>query len=121
MSSELWLLISMAVSLGTGLALWHWFSPALRILLEQICQRPGSTEFWLRYTQLMLLMAPLVIAITFSPEADQYTVTSLRRILLAVLIGHFTGFALVGRSLFKAVKEAMKREPDAVDANPAKA
>jgi hypothetical protein len=32
-------------------------------MLSQRCDRPGSTNFWSRYTLLMLLIAPLVVVV----------------------------------------------------------
>ena len=105
MSNETALLISMAGSLFTSGILWWWLSAALRELLRQLCDRPGSTDFWSRYIFLMLIIAPLSIAVFFSPDMS-YTLTidALRRILLLILLGQFLTFALVGRSLFNAVR-----------------
>lgn len=110
MSSETLLLISVVASLVTSAVMWQWLRISLRTMLGQLCDRPGSTDFWSRYTLLMLVIAPLVIAIFFSPEATRGTVDAIRRILLAILLGNFVGFVLVGRSLYKAVGRALDRE-----------
>jgi hypothetical protein len=43
-----------------------------------------------------------------------------RRIILAILLGHFVAFGLVGRSLFKAVNEKVAQERLIVNANSSK-
>lgn len=110
MNKELVLLISMGGSIATGVLMWWWLRGALREMLDQLCKKPGSTNFWARYTLLMLLIAPLMVAVFFSPTNIQDTTQVLRRIILAILFGHFATFALVGRSLFKAVREGMAQE-----------
>jgi hypothetical protein len=110
MNKELVLLISMGGSIATGALMWWWLRGALREMLNQLCEKPGSTNFWARYTLLMLMIAPLMVVVFFSPINLQDTAQVLRRMILAILFGHFVTFALVGRSLFKAVREGMAQE-----------
>lgn len=110
MYDELVLLISMAGSISTSALMWWWLHGALREMLSQLCDRPGSMNFWSRYTLLMLLIAPLAVVVFFSPEHQQDTAQFLRRVILAILFGHVAAFALVDRSLFKAVREGTLRD-----------
>ncbi len=103
--SELNLMIfSMAASVTVSLSMWAWMKSALNALLDQLCDRGGSTEFWSRYTFLMLLIAPLSLAVIFSPSSTVGIADAIRQIVLAVLLGNLIGFALIGRSLLKAVR-----------------
>ncbi len=111
MNSETTLLVGVAGSVLTSAGIWWWLRGALRNMLSQLCDRPGSTEFWSRYTLLMLVIAPLAIVVFFIPLETYTTVLVLRRLLLAILLGHFLAFALVGRSLFKALRQAVERQP----------
>jgi predicted permease len=110
MNGELVLLVSVVASVATSAMMWWWLRAPLREMLVQLCERPGSTAFWSRYTLLMLVMAPLAVVVVFSPEQLGQGVDGLRRLLLAILLGHLAAFALVGRSLFKAVRDALERE-----------
>lgn len=110
MNNEFVLLIGMGGSIATGTLMWWWLRGALREMLNQLCDKPGSTNFWSRYTLLMLLIAPLAVVVFFSPDNLQDTAQVLRRIILSILFGHFATFALVGRSLFKAVREGVAQE-----------
>lgn len=110
MSSEIILLAGVVGSVLTSAGLWWWLRAALRNMLSQLCDRQGTGEFWSRYTLLMLVIAPLAIVVFFVPLETYSTVLALRRILLAILLGHFLAFALVGRSLFKAVRQALDGE-----------
>jgi hypothetical protein len=110
MNSETTLLVGVAGSVITSAGIWWWLRGALRNMLSQLCNRPGANDFWSRYTLLMLVVAPLTIVVFFIPVETYNTVLALRRILLAILLGHFFAFALVGRSLFKAVRQAIEFE-----------
>lgn len=105
------MLISMAASVAVSLSMWAWMKTALNDLLAQLCDKGGSTLFWSRYTFLMLLVAPLSLALIFSPSQYMSLADSLRQIALAVLLGNFIGFALVGRSLFKVVRRPPNDTP----------
>lgn len=102
MHSETVLFIGITGSILTSSIMWMWLKEPLREVIAQLCDQPGTPDFWSRYTLLMLLTAPLAIVIFFSPDHIVSTVDALRRILLAILSGHFAAFALVGRSLFNA-------------------
>lgn len=116
MNGELGLLTGMAASIVTSAAIWLWVREALRAMLAQAFERPGSSEFWLRYALLMLVIAPLVLVVFFTPDDVHSTVQVMRRLLLAILLGHFIAFALVGRGLLEAVGRALERETAAARA-----
>lgn len=107
MKSEYVLMISIIGSIATSALMWWWLHGSLREMLSQLCDKPGSSDFWTRYTLLMLLIAPLIMTIIFIPDHIQNITQIARRIILAILFGHFIAFALVGRSLFKAVRREM--------------
>ena len=102
MYSETVLALGIAGSILTSSSMWIWLRAPLREVIAQLCDHRGSPDFWSRYTLLMLLTAPLAIVIFFSPDHIVSSVDALRRMLLAILLGHFFAFALVGRSLFNA-------------------
>lgn len=110
MSSEAILTTSIFSSLFTSMLLWWWLKDALRGLLGQLCHRGGDTEFWARYTLLMLVIAPLVVVVLFTPNYSQGMTEAVRHLLLSILASHFFAFALVGRTLFKAVQRAMAEQ-----------
>jgi hypothetical protein len=108
MSSEAVLIASILTSLFTSLLLWWWLRDALRGLLAQLCRHGGDTEFWVRYTLLMLVIAPLAIVVWFVPNFPQSSTEALRHLLLSILLSHFFAFALVGRTLFNAVNRTIE-------------
>jgi hypothetical protein len=94
----------------------------LRRIGSEACERgaSGGTEFWVAYTQLMVLIAPLLL-VSWLSHAGQYTilVEQLKSSLYTVLLGQFIGLALVGRAVWKTIVKAPT--PSAVPAIPAAA
>ena len=77
----------------------------LRGVGAEVCERGGAaTEFWLAYTQLMLVISPALLVAWFS-RAGQHVIAveQLKSSLSLVLIGQFIGLALVGRSVWKSI------------------
>ncbi len=77
----------------------------LRRLGSETCDSgSGATEFWVAYTQLMMLIAPLLL-VSWLSHAGQHTglVEQLKSSLTTVLFGQFIGLALVGRAVWKTI------------------
>jgi hypothetical protein len=80
----------------------------LRRIGSEACDRAsGTTEFWVAYTQLMMLIAPLLL-VSWLSHAGQHTglVQQLKSSLATVLFGQFIGLALVGRAVWKTIVKA---------------
>lgn len=94
----------------------------LRRLGNEACaQGGGSTEFWVAYTQIMMLVAPVLLIAYFS-QAGAYgtSVAQMKASFGVVLTGQFIGLALVGRAVWKLiVRPATEpaREPAPILAN----
>jgi len=71
------------------------------------CERGGaSTEFWIAYTQLMMIVAPVLLVAFFSRAGTSYlsVVDQLKSSLSIVLWGQFLGLLLVGRAVWNMIK-----------------
>ena len=75
----------------------------LRHVGTEVCEKGGAaTEFWLAYTQLMMVIAPVLLVAWFSRAGQHHDVVSqLKSSVALVLIGQFNGLALVGRTVWK--------------------
>lgn len=93
-------LVSIAVSLG-----------ALRVLslplvntLSRICPDEQAAVFWLNYTKVMLLIAPLLLVLTVDLFTDfSDPLDSLRLALMATLSGLLLGLFSIGKRLGRFV------------------
>lgn len=93
----------------------------LRGLGDQVCEQGGgATEFWLAYTQLMMLVAPVLLISWFS-QAGQYgtMVAQLKSSFGVVLSGQFIGLALVGRAVWRSIVRPTPNTPFSVLPSPA--
>ena len=87
----------------------------LRDIGSECEQGGGATEFWVAYTQIMMLVAPVLLISWFSQAGTYGTlVAQLKGSFGVVLSGQFIGLALVGRAVWKTLvpsKPAAPREP----------
>ena len=95
----------------------------LQALLRDVglesCERGtrGATEFWVAYTQLMMLVAPLLLISLFSHAGTTLdTLGQLKSSIALVLSGQFAGLVLVGRAVWKSLVREQPKPP----AGPAK-
>jgi len=93
----------------------------LRDIGSECDQGGGATEFWVAYTQIMMLVAP-VLLISWTSQAGTYgtLVAQLKASFGIALTGQFIGLALVGRAVWKTLvpsTPAAPREPIPILAN----
>jgi hypothetical protein len=91
----------------------------LRDLGGRVCEDGGgATEFWLAYTQLMMLVAPVLLVAGFSNAGQHATlVAQLKSSFVVVLSGQFIGLALVGRAVWKSIVRPAPSVPVSVNAS----
>ena len=80
------------------------------------CERTGGTDFWIAYTQLMMIIAPLLLIAIFSRAGSPVVVSvaqQLKNSLLLLMCGQFAGLALVGRAVWKTLSSGRQAEPAA--------
>jgi hypothetical protein len=112
--------LEVAVSLAVSTFILVRLQALLRSIGNDVCERGnrGVTEFWLAYTQLMMVIAPVLFVAWFSHAGRHYDVVEqVKSSLGLVLFGQFAGLVLVGRAVWKSIV----REPAAKPAAPAPA
>lgn len=113
-------LAQIALSLALSTAVLLRLQSLMRRIGVQVCEEGGmATEFWISYTQLMMIIAPLMLVSWIDgPYRNAAGVEQVRSALATVLFGQFLGLALVGRAVWNAfVRKAQPAAPPA----PAKA
>jgi hypothetical protein len=78
-----------------------------------VCEQGGgSTEFWVAYTQLMMVIAPLLLVALFTHAGQTLTtVQQLKGSLAVVLSGQVLGLVLVGRAVWKSIVRPAPQAP----------
>jgi isoprenylcysteine carboxyl methyltransferase (ICMT) family protein YpbQ len=85
----------------------------LRRIGNEVCEQGGgSTEFWVAYTQLMMVIAPLLLVALFTHAGQTLTtVQQLKGSLAVVLSGQVLGLVLVGRAVWKSIVRPAPQAP----------
>src|SRR4029077_10195730 len=76
----------------------------LRRIGDEVCEQGGgATEFWVAFTQLMMVIAPLLLIAIFSHAGRTLSpVEQMQSSLAVVLSGQVAGLVLVGRAVWKS-------------------
>lgn len=105
MSDYLHLPIAAGVSLLASLSVLAVLTPSLHQLLRRLCPDEAAAAFWLSYTRVMLVIAPLLLVLLMDQLGDwQDPVTALRLALMAALAGLLIGLRIIGRRLGQFVR-----------------
>lgn len=105
MNAYLLLLVEALTSIAISLAVLYVLSRPLLDILARICPDEQAAAFWLSYTKLMLMIAPLLLVLAvdlFSHFSDP--LDSLRLALLATLGGLLLGLHAIGKRLGQFVR-----------------
>lgn len=100
MNVYLLLLLEMLISVAASMVVLRALTTPLLRTLEHICPDEQSASFWLSYTRVMLVIAPLILVLVMdSFSRYDNPLDSLRLTLLAALGGLLVGMHLLGRQL----------------------
>ena len=107
MSNVILFLSELVLSLGISVAMILWFTPPLKIVLAETCGTPERGAFWVRYTQFMLLVTPLLTVILFSEATDSQCLNVLKFMhdtLFRVLLGIVLALLVTGQVIWRAIR-----------------
>ncbi len=114
MDSILLLGAEITLSLVTSLLVLTSISKPLRNILVDLCQTAKQAEFWLYYTRIMLLLAPLLIVLIVDRTVtSNYILHSLKVSYIATLLGLILGLIIVGKKVFASIEfnSAQQKQP----------
>lgn len=109
MENYLLLLLELLTSIAVSLSVLRVLSLPLMNVLSRVCPDEQAASFWLSYTKLMLLIAPLLLVLTvdlfthFSAPMDAW-----RFSLMMALGGILIGLYMVGERLGRFVISPQK-------------
>ena len=105
MNAYLLLLLEMLISISASIVVLRVLTTPLLRTLEHICPDEQAATFWLSYTRVMLVIAPLILVLimdSFSRYGNP--LDSLRMTVLAALGGLLVGMHLLGRRLGRFIR-----------------
>lgn len=106
MNGGLLFLSEIGLSLAISLFLIYWLTPLLRDVLVETCGKQNRADFWVRYTQFMLVISPLLIVILLSkaPDSpDPNVVLQIQDTLFRILIGVFIALSVIGKVIWRSI------------------
>lgn len=104
MHSDYLLPLELLISATMSLIVLRALSLPLNKVLERICPDAQAASFWLTYTQVMLISAPLLLVLSVDLFAHfSNPMDNLRIALMAALAGLLLGLHSVGKRLGKFV------------------
>lgn len=105
--------LQLVIALSMSIFVLSLIKPFLKDVLKDTCGTEHSAEFWVRYTQLMMVFTPLVIVIFFaglssSDQTIMHLAYVLKQTLLQTLVGELIGLAFVGRIIYRAINTTLE-------------
>ena len=100
-------MIEVLLCFGISLSLIVLLKPVLAEILVDICGTKARAEFWVMFTQLMLILSPLLIVIYFAPTqgALQLNIAeAMKDTLFRCLLGDFIALVIIGQVIWKSIK-----------------
>jgi len=100
-------IIEILVCLAISLLLIYLLKPVLRQVLIETCGTNTRAEFWVMFTQLMLIISPLLIVIYFAPTTDSVPINAAEAIqdtLFRSLLGDFIALSMIGQVIWRSIK-----------------
>jgi len=116
-------MIEVLICFFISFSMIYLLRPLLREVLVDICGTRARAEFWVMFTQLMLIISPLLIVIYFAPtqyDVDVNITEAIKDTLFRSLLGDFIALTMIGQVIWKSVKlfPDQQATEDNVQANP---
>jgi hypothetical protein len=99
--------IEVLLCLGISIAVIVLLKPLLRDVLIETCGTTKRADFWVMFTQLMLVISPLLIVIFFAPTKTSITLNiaeAMQDTLFRSLLGVFVALAMIGQVMWKSIR-----------------
>ena len=100
-------LIEVLLCFAISVSLIYLLKPVLCDMLIDICGTETRAAFWVMFTQLMLIISPLLLVIYFAPTQDVLainTAEALKDTLFRTLLGDFVALATIGVVIWKSIR-----------------
>ena len=103
MLSTIAFLGGIALSLTISLMIVYLMQPVLQRLLAELCGTTQRASFWSRFSQIMLVISPLLTATLLFTAEPVDTVLLLRETLFNILLGIFVALVVIALLIWKSI------------------
>ncbi len=107
MSTLTLFIIEVLLCFGISVSVIYLLTPLLRSVLVETCGTHARAGFWVMFTQLMLIISPLLIVIYFAPTQDGIqpnTAEAIKDTLFRSLLGVFLALTMIGQVIWKSIQ-----------------
>ncbi len=107
MDTLLLFLLEVTLCLGISFVMIWLLRPLLTAILTETCGTETRAGFWVMFTQLMLVIAPLLIVVYFVPTetiSQPNIANELRQALFRTLLGDFVALSAIGQVIWSSVR-----------------
>lgn len=117
-------LTEISLSLTASILALLLLKGALHTVLTDLCRGIRRAEFWTRFTQLMLIIGPLLYTLLFTPDMGyegSFTVAAFRETLSHVLTGLVITLSSLGIVIWRTIPRNSADHATAIDTRPSSA
>lgn len=96
---------------GISIAVIALIKPLLREVLIETCGTPTRAEFWVMFTQLMLIISPLLIVVFFAPTDTRHAINlaeAMQDTLFQSLLGVFIALTVIGQVMWTSIRHVTR-------------
>jgi hypothetical protein len=106
MDTLLLFVFEVMLCLGISFALIWLLRPLLCDVLAETCGTEKRAGFWVMFTQLMLVISPLLVVVYFVPTETATHLNlalELQQALFRTLLGDFISLSIIGKVIWKSI------------------
>jgi len=107
--------IEVLLCFGISTAIILLIKPLLREVLIETCGTVTRAKFWVMFTQLMLIISPLLIVVFFAPTESKLTINlaeAMQSTLFRSLLGTFVALTMIGQIMWRSIRQTTIAETD---------
>lgn len=88
--------MGIGITLLMSLAVVIYLTRPLRKILTELCGTSERADFWLAFSNIALALAPLIFAVSYTPDIGSNPVIEIARELKWALIGLLSALLIIG-------------------------
>ncbi|MCU7853759.1 MAG: hypothetical protein KZQ80_16270 [Candidatus Thiodiazotropha sp. (ex Monitilora ramsayi)] len=117
---DLLLLITLEITLCLVISfiLIRLLKPLLREVLTDTCGTDKRADFWVMFTQLMLVISPLLVVVYFTPTVEISRLNlayELKQALFRTLLGDFIALSVIGQVMWRSIRAYDSHQAPQID------
>ncbi|MEW8022975.1 MAG: hypothetical protein AB2803_04675 [Candidatus Thiodiazotropha sp.] len=113
------ILLEITLCLVVSFVLIRLLKPLLKAVLTDTCSTDKRADFWVMFTQLMLVISPLLVVVYFAPTLEISRLNlayELQQALFRTLLGDFIALSVIGQVMWRSIRSYDSHPAPQIDA-----